>query len=203
MLLIRRIFGDVSFCVASLTVFLSGSIALAGVPQTDPLFALMQGTWEGHGLRIQTVSSHRVRLDVETEAHLDANAKLQSRNRFVETRVDDKGNNVGPAKSYERSYWLRSTVCPAGPITPAGMFCYELGYGEGDLEIITSQGRFDGRMLEVTQEISRQDGAALPLIVRSRTDFSTAVSEGVTDYVDTVWHGQRKLTESHIFYRRR
>jgi hypothetical protein len=147
----------------------------------DPLFARMQGEWFGEGERTQTISGRKVRLEAEVTSAVEGD-RLVSRNQLRE--VPESPDE--PKRHYVRVYW----------IARASGAEYELGYGTGNDSRVSAQGRLDGNVFEVEQNI----GGEPAFIVISRTEF---LQDGITDYVETGWNGQTQVSETRIRYRRR
>lgn len=150
---------------------LRSSVAQAG----DSLIQLMQGSWTGEGERVQTVSGHRVRIEAHVVATLQGD-RLFSHNEITETEQD------GQAKSYARDYWIRPSQDQAG------------SYDFGVEDKVTSQGRFDGHILEVEQNV----GGSPAFVIRSETQFTDSGSL----YQETAWYGERELSQTLIRYHR-
>ena len=154
------------------------------------LFQQMVGKWRGEGIRVQVYSQRKTWIRAQTEA-LIVGEKLVSRNEITETAVNERNESVGPSRTYVRTYWIR----PAGLASESTVNeAYEFGMGEGADEKITSQGTFQGGILEVNQNF----GGDPPYIVRSLTGFK----DGVSTYTEKVWHGDAQLTDTRIEYRK-
>ncbi len=137
----------------------------------------MQGAWSGEGERVQTASGHTTRIETHTVATLQGD-KLLSHNEITETDMSAQ------SRTYERDYWVRADAAHAG--------FYELGVDDK----VTSQGRFDGGILEVEQKLGGDgDGE---LVIRSRTQFDAQGSL----YEEHLWYGERELSRTRIRYHR-
>lgn len=143
---------------------LSAHVALAA---SDPLLDQMAGTWVGEGERIQAISGRHIQILEHTTAILQ-DGKLDSRNQVSETDMSTQ-----QARTYERDYWVRPNPGQAG--------AYDFGAGAN----VTSQGHFEGGILEVEQNL----GGNPAYLVRSRTQFDAQGSL----YEETDWSGTVSL----------
>ncbi len=136
----------------------------------------MAGTWKGEGERVQSISGRHIRIQTHTVATMQGD-KLLSHNEITETDPTTQ-----QSKTYGRDYWIRPNASRPG--------AYDFGV-QAD---VTSQGRFDGGILEVEQNL----GGDPAYVVRSRTQFD---AQGST-YEETDWSGDRQLSRTRIRYSR-
>lgn len=136
------------------------------------LFEKMSGNWSGIGERVQLISGRRIRIEARATAN-QQDQRLVSHNEIIET------SESGLARHYVRNYWIRPAAASGG---------FELGQNEQ----VTSQGRFDGGILEVEQIL----GGTPALVIRSRTQFDNRESL----YQETTWHGDQELSRTIIRY---
>ena len=143
----------------------------------DLLLDRMLGTWVGEGERVQNVSGHHIRIQTHTAATMQGD-KLFSHNEITET------DQSAQTKTYVRDYWVRPNSAQAG--------LYDFGADDK----VTSQGHFDGGILEVEQTLG--GAGANAFVIRSRTQFDAQGSL----YEEHTWYGNRELSQSRIRYHR-
>lgn len=152
------------------------SLSSVAFAAPDPLLDKMAGTWVGAGERVQTTSGRHIRIEAHTVA-TQQGEKLFSHNEVTETDLTTQ-----QSKTYSRDYWVRPSAGQAG------------AYDFGAEENVTSQGYFDGGILEVEQNF----GGTPPYVVHSRTQFDDQGSL----YEENVWSGDRALSKTQIRYHR-
>jgi hypothetical protein len=136
----------------------------------DPLFQKMEGTWIGHGERVQLISGEHVRIESKTQAAI-VGGRLESRNEITETP------DHGAPRTYARDYWILPDATQAG------------AYVFGVQDTATSRGHLRENILELEQNMG-------DYVIRSRTRFDGQGS----DYEEALWHGERQLTRTQIHY---